>query len=63
MTGNYASVTVICSSVFLCEFWERNIFGETLPSTQFSHDIVFFLFAYQWGLQPEINLFGGAMVN
>ena len=32
------------------------------PSNHFSH-VVFFLFADQWGLQPKINSFHGAMVN
>ena len=39
------------------------LFCRTPPSNHFSHDVVFFLFADQWGLQPKINLFGGAIVN
>ena len=39
------------------------LFCRTLPSNHFSHDVVFFLFADQWGSQPKVNLFGGAMVN
>ena len=42
----------------------ESFFCRTPPSNHFSHDIVFFfLFADQRGLQPKINLFGGAMVN
>ena len=39
------------------------LFCRTPPSNHFSHDVVFFLFGDQWGLQPKINLFGAAMVN
>ena len=41
----------------------RKLFYRTRPSNHFSHDVVFFLFADQWGLQPKINSFSGAMVN
>ena len=34
------------------------LFHRTPPSSHFSHDAVFFLFADQWGLQPKIDLFG-----
>ena len=33
------------------------------PSNHFSNSVVIFLLADQWGLQPKINLFGGAMEN
>ena len=39
------------------------LFCRTPPSNHVLHDIVFFLFADQWGLQPKISSFGGAMVN
>ena len=39
------------------------MFRRTPPSNHFSHDVVFFLFADQWSLQPKINSFGGAIVN
>ena len=39
------------------------MFCRTPPSNHFLHDVVFFLFADQWGLQPKISSFGGAMVN
>ena len=39
------------------------LFCRTPPINHFSHDAVFFLFADQWGLQPKINSFSGAMVN
>ena len=39
------------------------LFYRAPPSNHFSHDAVFFLFADQWGLQPKINSFSGAMVN
>ena len=41
----------------------RKLFCRTPASNHFSHDVVFFLFVDQWGLQPKISLFGGAMVN
>ena len=45
------------------KFLEK-LFYRTPPSNYFSHDVVFFpLFVDQLGLQPKINLFGGAMVN
>ena len=39
------------------------LFYRTPPSNHFSHDVVFYLLADQWGLQPKINSFGGPMVN
>ena len=38
-------------------------FCRTPPSNNFSHDVVFFIFADQGDLQSKINSFGGAMVN
>ena len=39
------------------------LFCRTPPSNHFLHYVVFFLFADQWGLQPKISSFDGAMVN
>ena len=45
------------------------VFSRTPPSKHLSHDVIVFLFFFffiisdQCGLQPKINLFGGAMVN
>ena len=39
------------------------LFCRTPPSNHFSHDVLFFLCADQWGLQPKTSLFGGAMLN
>ena len=39
------------------------LFCRTPPSNYFSRDVVFFIFADQWRLQPKINSFRGAMVN
>ena len=49
-------------SVNLEKFLEK-LFHRTPPSNHFSHDVVFFSFADQWGLQPKISSFGVAMVN
>ena len=51
------------SSTGICEFCEvfRKAFGRKLLSNQVSHDVVFYLFADQCGLQPKINFFGGAI--
>ena len=43
--------------------FSRKCSCRTPPSNHFSHDVFFFLFAYQPDLQPKINLFGGAIVN
>ena len=39
------------------------LFCRTPRSNHFSHDVVFFVFADQSGLQPKINSFGEAIVN
>ena len=49
-------------SVNFEKFLEK-LFCRTPPSNHFSHDVVFFLFADQGGLQPKIRSFGEAMVN
>ena len=49
-------------SVNFEKFLEK-LFWRTPPSNHFSHDVVFFPFADQWGLQAKISSFGVAMVN
>ena len=50
-----------CSTGISLWIFYENVSAEHLATT--SHMMLFFLFAYQWGLQHKINLFGGAMAN
>ena len=43
--------------------FSRKCFCRIPPRDHFSHDVFFPHFADQLGLQPKINLFGGAMVK
>ena len=51
-----------CHTVNFHKFLGKH-FYRTPPSNHISHDVVFFVFPDQWGLEPKISLFGGAMVN
>ena len=42
--------------------FKESLFAEHLLGTTSHMMLFFFAFADQWGLQPKINLFGGAMV-
>ena len=63
-TGVFLWIVVSYSRTPILNFLKylEKLFCITPPSNHSSHD-VFFLFADQWGLQPKINLFGGAMIN
>ena len=50
-------------SLWILWNFSESIFAEHLLATTSHMMLFFFLFADQWGLQPKINLFGGAMVN
>ena len=39
------------------------LFYRTPPSNHFLHEVAFFFFSDQWGLQRKISSSGGAMVN